>query len=181
MIALINLRRRGTPGLDGFVNIEGNLCPEDCMFSWRTASHDPEQFRIQVFPQMISELLRSPHTGDRVIAHYMALNTDARAYRAFSHETVRESDSGKLIDDFLKLKAPRLFLYGEVNRSLSYLDRLRQGGIEVREISRSAHFLFYDNPVETFTVIAAFVHRHEQSLTGGIEVWKDEGFDLLTD
>ena len=94
----------------------------------------------------------------------MALNTDARAYHAFSHETVRESDSGKLIDEFLALKVPRLFLYGEVNRSLSYLVRLRQGGVEVGEISGSAHFLFYDNPMETFAaVIAAFVHRHQQS------------------
>jgi len=166
LIALLKIRRHGTNGLDGFVNIEGNLCPEDCMFSRRTASQHLELFRTQVFREIISELLRSPHTGDRVIAHNMALNTDARAYHAFSHETVRESDSGKLIEDFLALKVPRLFLYGEVNRSLSYLDRLRQGEVEVGEISRSAHFLFYDNPLETFAVIGEFVHRHSHWTEG---------------
>jgi pimeloyl-ACP methyl ester carboxylesterase len=163
LIALLKLRQYGADGVNGFVNIEGNLLPEDCMFSRRTASHDPEQFRTKVFPEMISELLRSPHTGDRVIAHNMALNTDARAYYSFSHETVRESDSGNLINEFLALDIPRLFLYGEVNRSLSYLERLRQSIIEVVEIPRSAHFLFYDNPVRTFDVIGEFVHRHDAS------------------
>lgn len=159
LIALLKIRRYSMKGIQGFMNIEGNLCPEDCMFSRRTARHDAEYFKSHVFPEMISELLRSPHTGDRIIAHNMTLNTDVRAYHAFSDETVRESDSGKLIDEFLKLRVPRLFLYGEANRSLSYLGRLRQSDVEVAEISRSAHFLFYDNPVETFRAIADFVHR----------------------
>jgi hypothetical protein len=28
----------------------------------------------------------------------------------------------------------------------------------VREIASSAHFLFYDNPVETFQAVGEFVH-----------------------
>jgi pimeloyl-ACP methyl ester carboxylesterase len=164
LIALLKFRHYGAAGLDGFVNIEGNLCSEDCMFSRRTAGHDVEGFRSKVFPEIISELLNSPFTGDRMIAHNMALNTDPRAYHAFSHETVRESDSGKLIDEFLGLKVPRLFLYGEINSSLSYLERLRESEIEVAKISHSAHFLFYDNPVDTFAVIGDFVHRRGASM-----------------
>jgi pimeloyl-ACP methyl ester carboxylesterase len=164
LIALLKIRHYSAVGLDGFVNIEGNLCSEDCMFSRRTASHDLEAFRSKVFSEIISELLKSAFTGDRMIAHNMALNTDPRAYHAFSHETVRESDSGKLIEEFLELEVPRLFLYGEINSSLSYLGRLRQNEIEVAEISRSAHFLFYDNPVDTFAVIGDFVHRGRASI-----------------
>jgi pimeloyl-ACP methyl ester carboxylesterase len=160
LIALLKLRTRGTYGIDGFVNIEGNLLPEDCMFSRRTASHDPNTFQTTVFFEMISELRNSPHTGDRIIAENMAMNTDARAYHTFSRQTVAESDSGRLVQEFLALTMPRLFLYGHVNRSLSYLDRLRQGSVEVREIARAAHFLFYDNPIETFTAIGEFVQRH---------------------
>jgi pimeloyl-ACP methyl ester carboxylesterase len=162
LMALLKNRRHGVEGLDGFINIEGNLCSEDCMFSRQTASRDPKIFRTQVFSQIISELLASPHTGDRIIGHNMAMNTHPGAYYAFSHETVRESDSGRLIEEFLALKVPRLFLYGDANRSLSYLERLRQSEVEVVEIPRSAHFLFYDNPVETFRTIADFVHRHQR-------------------
>lgn len=166
LIALVKLRRHGAKGIDGLINIEGNLLPEDCMFSRRTASSDPEVFRTKVFAEMTSELLASPHTGDRIIAHNMAMNTNLDAYYAFSHETVRESDSGRLIEEFLALKMPRLFLYGAANRSLSYLERLRQSEVEVSEIPRSAHFLFYDNPIETFATIGTFVHRHNRSGSG---------------
>ena len=161
LIALLKIRRHGAKGLDGFINLEGNLLPEDCMYSRRTASHDPEIFRAEVFPEIISEMLRSPHTGDRMSAHNLAMNTDARAYHSLSPETVRESDSGVLIEEFLSLNIPRLFLYGDVNRSLSYLARLRKSEVEVAEVSRSAHFLFYDNPLETFAIIGDFVHRHQ--------------------
>ena len=92
-----------------------------------------------------------------MIAHNMALNTDPHAYYTYSFETVRESDSGRLLPEFLKLPIPKLFLYGEANRSLSYLPQLRASDVTVREISRSAHFLFYDNPVQTYEEIARFI------------------------
>ena len=159
LIALLKFRRYGVQRLQGFINIEGNLLPEDCMFSRRTASYTVQEFTTKILAEATAELLRSPHTGDRLIAHNLAMNTDARAYHAYSHETVRESDSGRLIEEFLSLNIPRMFLYGEVNRTLSYLDRLRRSAVEVAEIPGAAHFLFYDNPVETFAVIGEFVHR----------------------
>ncbi|HYC58015.1 MAG TPA: hypothetical protein VEK79_00455 [Thermoanaerobaculia bacterium] len=106
---------------------------------------------------MIRELLRSAHTGDRVVAHNMALNVDARAYHAYSFRTVAESDSGALLDEFLALPVPRLFLYGEANRHLSYLPLLRRSDVQVVEVPDSGHFVFYDNPVATFHAVGAFV------------------------
>lgn len=160
LIALLRLRRYGSVRVQGFINLEGNLSSEDCMFSRRTSSHDANHFREVVFNQIISELLDSPHAGDRMIAHNMALNTDANAYHSYSFETVKESNSGRLMEEFLALNIPRLFLYGEANRSLTYLDRLRSSRVEVVEIPRGAHFLFYDNPAATFGAIGRFVHRH---------------------
>jgi len=157
LIALLLLRKYGTGGLLGMVNIEGNLAPEDCMFSRRTASCQFEEFSGRLFEQIQSELLQSPHTGDHIIAHNMALNTDKRAYHRYSFETVAESDSGQLLKEFLALPLPKLFLYGEANRSLSYLSTLCASDVEVREIPKSAHFLFYDNPVSTFEEIGKFV------------------------
>lgn len=162
LIALLVLRRYGAAGVRGFVNIEGNLAPEDCMFSRRASSVTLAELSEHLFDQIRGELRRSRYPGDHMVAHNMALNTDKRAYHAYSLQTVRESDSGKLLEEFLALAVPKLFLYGEANRRLSYLPRLREGNVAVREVPKSAHFLFYDDPVTTFEAIARFF-RHSAS------------------
>jgi pimeloyl-ACP methyl ester carboxylesterase len=159
LITLLQIRRYGVGQIRGLINIEGNLCPEDCMFSRRVVSHTLDTFE-PMFRQMMGELRSSPYAGDQIISHNMALNVDIRAYHTYSFQTVTESDSGRLIEEFLDLPIPRLFLYGEANKTLSYLPRLRASSVQVREIPSSAHFLFYDNPVETFQAVAEFVHTN---------------------
>jgi pimeloyl-ACP methyl ester carboxylesterase len=157
LITLLQMRRHGTGRIKGYINLEGNLSPEDCMFSRRVISHDFDSFEPE-FRRMMGELRASRYAGDQIIAHNMALNVDMRGYHAYSFETVAESDSGRLLQEFIGLPIPRLFLYGEANRGLSYLPRLRASDVRVQEIPSSAHFLFYDNPVETFRAVGEFVH-----------------------
>lgn len=157
LITLLQMRRHGAARIQGYVNIEGNLAAEDCMFSRRATLHAREEFAGRVFGEVIDEMRRAPHAGDRIIAHNLELNVDARTYHAFSFETVRESDSGRLLEEFLALPMPRLFLYGEANRHLSYLERLRASAVRVVEVPDSGHFLFYDNPVATYRAVGAFV------------------------
>ncbi|MCI0538921.1 MAG: alpha/beta fold hydrolase [Verrucomicrobiales bacterium] len=165
LITLLQIRRHSVGRIQGLINIEGNLCPEDCMFSRRVVSHKLDSFE-PVFRQMMEELRSSRCAGDQIIAHNMALNVDIRTYHAYAFETVAESDSGRLIEEFLDLTIPRLFLYGDANKSLSYLPRLRASSVQVREIASSAHFLFYDNPVETFRVVGEFIHAaHSEAAT----------------
>lgn len=165
LVALLLLRRHGTDGVRGLISIEGNLAPEDCMFSRRVASHTFDELSETLFRRIQTELRTSRYPGDHMIAHNMALNTDIRAYYQYSFETVSESDSGHLIDDFLNLPVPRMFLYGEANRNLSYLPRLRESDVEVCEIPASAHFLFYDNPVVTFREIGKFAAKNVKQLS----------------
>jgi pimeloyl-ACP methyl ester carboxylesterase len=159
LITLLQIRRYGFQRLLGLINIEGNLCPEDCMFSRRVIPHTLEHFSQTVFHQMAAELRKSPYTGDQIVAQNMLLNVDIRAYHTYSFETVVESDSGRLLHEFLDLPLPKLFLYGEANKNLSYLPRLRSSNVSIVEIPSAAHFLFYDNPVATFQTIGDFVHR----------------------
>lgn len=157
LIALLLLRRGGGGRVQGLINLEGNLCPEDCVFSRRVIPHTLETF-APLFDQMINELRSSRFVGDQIIARNMALNVDIRGYHAYSFGTVKESDSGRLIEEFLSLSMPKLFLYGEQNKALSYLPRLRSSDVQVAEIPSSAHFFFYDNPVSTFQEIGSFVY-----------------------
>jgi pimeloyl-ACP methyl ester carboxylesterase len=161
---LLQLRRYGVGRIQGLINLEGNLSPEDCMFSRRIVAHAFDAFD-SVFRQMAAELRASRYAGDQIVAHNMLLNVDIRAYYTYAFETVRESDSGRLIEEFLALPIPRLFLYGDANKSLSYLARLRASEVQVAEIPASAHFLFYDNPMDTFQTIAEFVHRNAGSFS----------------
>ena len=165
LITLLQLRRHGVGRIQGLIDLEGNLCPEDRMFSRRVVSHKLESFK-PVFRQMMGELRASRFAGDQIIAHNIALNVDIRGYHAYAFETVAESDSGRLIEEFLALSIPHLFLYGDANKTLSYLRRLRASSVQVREIPLSAHFLFYDNPVETFQAIGEFVHAKHSNATG---------------
>jgi pimeloyl-ACP methyl ester carboxylesterase len=96
LIALLQFRRSGAGRVRGFINLEGNLAPEDCMFSRRVVPHGLESFRA-LYDEMIAELRSSSSTGDQIIAQNMALNLDIRAYHAYSFETVKQSDSGKLL------------------------------------------------------------------------------------
>lgn len=158
LIALLQMRQYGTERIRGYVSIEGNLASEDCMFSRRVIPHSLETFQRWVFAELMREMRLSPFVGDRIIASNLALNVDVRAYHAYSFQTVAESDSGRLLDEFLGLPMPMLFLYGDANRHLSYLGRLRSSTVQVVEVPDSGHFVFYDNPVETFRAVGAFVN-----------------------
>ena len=61
---------------------------------------------------------------------------------------------------FLSLSCPRLFIYGERNSSLSYLQALAAGGIELAAIPHSAHFPMYSNPVAMWERIGEFYTRN---------------------
>jgi RNA polymerase sigma-70 factor (ECF subfamily) len=78
-----------------------------------------------------------------------------------SSSMVELSDRCNLLNRFLSLPAPRMFMYGEQNSSLSYLQTLAANGVELAPISRSAHFPMYSNPPEMWARIAAFVSRSD--------------------
>lgn len=159
LVALLLIRRYGVAGVRGLINIEGNLAPEDCMFSRRVAAHTFDEFSERLFSPIQSELRTSRSPGDHMLAHSMALNTDVRAYYSYSFETVGEWDSSCLLDEFLTIPVPRLFLDDDANKILSYIPMLRGSKVEVYEVSARVHFLFYDNPVVTFQEIGKFVTK----------------------
>jgi pimeloyl-ACP methyl ester carboxylesterase len=69
---------------------------------------------------------------------------------------VNLSDDGNLMENFLALPLPRMFMYGEQNRSLSYLPHLTAQGVQLAEITRSGHFPMYSNAPEMCNRNAAF-------------------------
>ncbi len=139
----------------GFVNVEGNLAPEDCMFSRNAIPHSYSHFESIVFPQIKRAL--SPKEGRGFAKHLEVLGqANPRAYYDYSFQTVEYSDHGNLLQRFLSLQVPKCFLYGSENRHLSYLQRLLASECTVVEIPNANHFLFYDQPNHYAAALASF-------------------------
>lgn len=158
LTTLLYMRNKGTGEILGYVNIEGNLLPEDCMFSSKVIEHDYKTFYDEVFPRTIREMKAKGNTGYHIIANNLQLNTNVRSYYNYSFQTVEYSSTGELLTQFMDLKIPKLFIYGDENKTLSYIPKLVASGVPVKSIPDSNHFVFYDNPKDLYDEIGSFVH-----------------------
>jgi pimeloyl-ACP methyl ester carboxylesterase len=156
LTTLLYLRGPGRRYVRAYANIEGNLMPEDCMFSSKVVSHTHNHFVDTVYPETIVHMKRYGNTGYHIIANNLELNTDASSYYHYSFQTVRYSSTGELLDQYIKLDIPRIFIYGEKNQGLSYLPQLANHKLTCVMIPDSDHFLFYDNPAALYRVLAHF-------------------------
>ncbi|MFI0446323.1 alpha/beta fold hydrolase [Actinomadura sp. 6N118] len=141
-----------------FTNIEGNLAPEDCFLSRQilTHSHDnPDEFLAR-FAERVGN---SRFYGGALYASSLPHKIRAAAVRVIFESMVDLSDHGKLLDRFLQLPTPKMFMYGKQNNALSYLRALAEGSVELAEIEHCAHFPMYSNPPQMWTRIADLVSR----------------------
>ena len=139
LTTLLYLKGNGRNKVKGYINIEGNLMPEDCMFSSKVVTYEFETFAREIFPQTIIDMKQNGNTGYHIIANNLQLNTNVRSYYNYSFQTVEYSATG--------------------GKSLSYIPELVKGGMIIREISNSNHFVFYDNPKELYDVIGHFINN----------------------
>jgi pimeloyl-ACP methyl ester carboxylesterase len=156
LVALLYCERY-PEGIKGFINIEGNLAPEDCFFSREAAQYTLPDFQKKVLPSLRLRLSCSPNRGLQRYADTMK-RSSPKAFHDLCPSLVAYSDNGNLIERFLRLPIPKMFVYGSENRSLSYLPRLRKD-CEVAEIADSGHFPAYDNPDGFYDAIANFLEK----------------------
>ncbi|WP_199506450.1 alpha/beta fold hydrolase [Geodermatophilus sp. TF02-6] len=142
----------------GFVDIEGNVAPEDCFLSRQIISHphsDPQGFLTEFADRVWS----SGEYSSALYAAGLPHKVRAEAVRPIFASMVDLSDHGQLMQRFLRLPFPRVFVYGEQNRSLSYLPTLADHGVELAEIPHSGHWPMYSNPPAMWSRITEFVTR----------------------
>jgi pimeloyl-ACP methyl ester carboxylesterase len=146
---------RNLDRVTGFVNVEGNLAPEDCMFSRNVIPHPYSHFEKTIFPQIKKAI--AARRGRGFAQHLQVLaKANPRAYYDYAFQTVKYSDEGNLLQRFLALPIPRCFLYGSENRHLTYLSRIRESSCTIIEIPDANHFLFYDAPNQYAAALASF-------------------------
>lgn len=158
LTTLLYLQRGGLDKVKAYINIEGNLMPEDCMFSSKVVTYDYGTFSKDIFPKVIVDMKNNGNAGYHIIANNLQLNTNVKSYHNYSFQTVKYSATGELLKQYLSMNIPRLFIYGDENKNLSYIPELIKNDMNVKAISNSNHFVFYDNPKEMYDVIANFIN-----------------------
>lgn len=140
-----------------FINIEGNLTPEDCTFSRRAVSHDFADFQADLFAQIKQDLASASGVGFARYRAALESGVSARAFYDYALETVAHSNNKNLLDRFLALRIPMLFIHGSENDHLTYLPRLCNSACDVVRIANANHFSFHDNPDAFAAAVAAFL------------------------
>lgn len=155
LVALLYAEKYGEH-VKGFINVEGNLAPEDCFLSRRVTRYGSNGFTKEVLKNFQQELAQSDNKGFQEFAKTLQ-SASEKALVDYSSSLVDYSDNANLIHRFTELKIPKLFLYGAENRGLSYIPRLKDSECEVVEIPNSGHFPFSDNPQAYYQAISDFL------------------------
>ena len=139
--------------LASFVNVEGNLIGSDCGLISRKAI----QISYDEFEETVFDRIRSvgPETWRK-----MSAMADALGFYKSCESLVEWSNSEKMLNMFLGLKADSLYIYGDQNADMEILGRL--GAIEKASVPSSGHFVMNDNP-------AAFLALTLRAVTGSIK------------
>jgi pimeloyl-ACP methyl ester carboxylesterase len=157
-LTALMLADRDPARVASFVNIEGNLAPEDCFLSRQIIDHadgDPRRFLAR-----LAERVRgSRYYASALYAASLPYKVRAAAVKPIFTSMVDLSDNGGLLDRFLALPMPRMLMYGQQNDSLSYLKTLADKGVELAPIPHSGHFPMYSNPPAMWSHLTAFISR----------------------
>jgi pimeloyl-ACP methyl ester carboxylesterase len=156
------LAQRQPSSVLSFINIKGNLAPEDCFLSRQIVdfpSDDPEVFVEEFIKRTRGSLLY----GNGIYAASFRGKVQSTVIRPTFESMVNCTDNGNLLEAFESFKFPRMYMFGEQYSSLTYLPQLVEAGVELAEIPYSGHFVMYSNPVAMWERIAEFLGRVEQS------------------
>ena len=143
-----------------FIDIEGNIAPEDCFLS-RQIEQYPSDSAAQFFDDFIERALHAPAYASALYSSSLRHKVRADAVPGIFKSMVSLSDHGDLMRKFLGLPFPCMFMYGEQNSNLSYLRHIEREGVELAEIPHCGHFPMYSNPVVMWKSIADFIKRAE--------------------
>ncbi len=145
-----------------FTNIEGNLAPEDCFLSRQVFDHPAanSQDFLDAFAARVQE---TQEWSSRLYATSLRVKVHADAVAPIFRSMVELSDHMPLLETFVDAPFPKLFVYGEQNRELSYLEHLSRSGIELAEIPFAGHFPMYSNPQELWSRLGQFINRCDQN------------------
>jgi len=140
-----------------FIDIEGNIAPEDCFLSRQIIEHSVPN-ADEFFGRFIERTLHAPAYSSPLYSASLKYKVRSEAVQGIFSSMVHLSDHGDLMDKFLSLPCPKMFMYGEQNQDLTYLNYIKSKGVRLSEISECGHFPMYSNPPMMWREIADFIN-----------------------
>lgn len=147
-----------------FCDIEGNIAPEDCFLS-RQIHEYPTDNPHAFLADFIDRASKAPAWSSPLYAASLAHKVRAEAVRGIFTSMVDLSDNAGLMDRFLNLPCPKMFMYGDQNADLGYLPHILAQGVDLAEIPHCGHFPMYANPPAMWQRLAQFVAHSEMANT----------------
>jgi pimeloyl-ACP methyl ester carboxylesterase len=144
--------------LYSLISVEGNLTPQDCnvqsrdVFRYRFLG-DEEAF----FARIEKRMRESKKPGFEDFIATMRKNIVDRAYFDYSRSLVDYSDGVPLLEKYINLPMPTLYIHGSNNADLPQIPVLQKAGKAVASIADSDHFPTMTNPVDFYRAVAGFL------------------------
>ena len=141
-----------------FFNIEGNVAPEDCFLSRQVLEYptdDPQEF-MRLF---VERTWHGPVFSHPLFAVSLTHKVRAEAVAPIFRSMVEISDAEPLMEMFIGLPCTKMFVYGDANRTLSYLSTLPARGVQLAEIENSGHFPMYANAPALWARLGEFIEQ----------------------
>jgi pimeloyl-ACP methyl ester carboxylesterase len=140
----------------GVIDVEGNICSEDCSLSGKAASQPLDHFLESGFEAMADEIYQLAHGEEQLQDFYASMRMcDPRAFHRHSAELVVLSSSEKLADRLGALPVPAFYIAGSPggagDRSQGLLEK---AGVPCTVISKAGHVPFADQPDDFAKVVA---------------------------
>jgi pimeloyl-ACP methyl ester carboxylesterase len=157
-LGALQLAHRNPSMVRGFIDIKGNLGPEDCFISRQVLEYEADK-ASDFLDKFIADTRQSTFYSAALYASGIRERVQIGAIRGILESMVYLSDNDHLLEKFLGLPCAKMFMFGEQHAVLSYLPTLRDAGVELAEISRAGHFPMYSNPPEMWARIHAFLEK----------------------
>ncbi len=142
-----------------FVNVEGNLTPADCDIQSRDVFRHRFLGDEEAFFSTVQERLNDPDKpGFEDFVADLRRNIVDRAYFDYCRSIVDYSDGSPLLEQFIGLPMPKLYVHGSANSHLPHLGRLAEVGAPVVSVPDSDHFPALTNPSYYYGAISNFIH-----------------------
>lgn len=140
----------------------GNLVPEDCFFSRDIVRAGESTFEARGFAEYTERFRPSEEarSASRSTYHESLRMTSARAIFRSSVDLVRISDEGNLLERFLALPCPKIYLCDSGNPVAASLETALAGaGVPRVVVPGTGHALMEDNPEGFYSALAAFLEE----------------------
>ncbi len=138
--------------VESYSNVEGNMISEDCgLLSRGIAGISFEEYRDTLFPIQLAEF-----NGHGQLE--FSKSSPVAIYKSAS-SLVHWSDNGQLLERFLKRNCRKSYFYGEENKEMVILEKLK--GIPQIMITDSGHSMTTENPREFYSKLSDFIYAKD--------------------